>query len=71
MKLRGERGDVVGALAIVVLLTGVVLCMLNTAWFPWINCVGLLIALAAIIFLKKRPAQKMPGFQRTSRGGMA
>ncbi len=71
MKLKGEKGDVVGALAILVLLSGVVLSMLNTAWFPWINIAGLLIALGAIVFIKKRPAQKMPGFQRTSRGGMA
>ncbi|MBW2545125.1 MAG: hypothetical protein JRD43_06630 [Deltaproteobacteria bacterium] len=70
MAMKGEKGDVVGALAIVVLLAGVSLCMINTSWFPWVNGVGFLIALGTIIFLKKRPAQKMPGFQRTSKGGM-
>jgi len=64
------KGDIVGGSAIVVLLVGVVLCMINTSWFPWVNLVGLLIALGAIVFLKKRPAQETPGFQRTSKGGM-
>jgi hypothetical protein len=63
------KADIGGAAGIVVLLIGVVICMLNTSWFPWLNSVGLLIALGAIIYLKKRPAQEMPGFQRTSRGG--
>lgn len=64
------KGDIVGAAALVLLLIGVVLAMLNTSWFPWLNGAGLLIALGAIVFIKKRPAQEMPGFQRTSRGGM-
>jgi len=68
--MKGEKRDTVGALAIVVLLAGVSLAMINTSWFPWINIAGLVIALGAIVFLKVRPAQEMPGFQRTTRGGM-
>lgn len=62
--------DLVGASAVLALLGGAVLCMLNTPWFPWLNLVGLFIALVAIVFIKKRPAQETPGFQRTSRGGI-
>jgi len=62
--------DIVGASAVLVLLAGAILCMINTPWFPWLNLVGLFIALVAIVFIKKRPTQEAPGFQRTSRGGM-
>ncbi|MBA7564470.1 hypothetical protein ES708_06133 [subsurface metagenome] len=65
-----RKGDRVGALAILVLLTGVVLCMTNTAWFPWANFAGLLIALGAVVFIRKRPAQAAPGFKRPSREGV-
>ena len=68
--MKGERGDIVGAVSILVLLAGTALCMTNTAWFPWLNLGGLVIALGTIIFLKKRPAKEFPGFQRTSKGGM-
>ncbi|MDO9515677.1 MAG: hypothetical protein Q7J01_06205 [Syntrophales bacterium] len=68
--MKGGRGDVVGALAILLLLAGVALCMTNTSWFPWLNGAGFVVAMGTIVFLRKRPAKEMPGFQRTSRGGM-
>lgn len=70
MGAKRERGDAVGAVAVLVLLAGVALCMTNTAWFPWLNLGGFVVALGTIIFLRKRPAKEMPGFQRTSKGGM-
>ena len=63
------KGDIGGGVTVLVILAGVVLCMTRSAWFPWLNFAGLLIAVAGVVYLKKRPAQETPGFQRTTRGG--
>lgn len=64
------KGDLKGGAAIAVLVVGVSLCMMVTAWSPWLNVAGFVIALGAVVYLKLRPAQKMPGFERTMKGGM-
>ena len=64
------KGDIKGGAAIVTILVGVSLCMMVTAWSPWLNVAGFVIALGGVVYMKLRPAQKMPGFERTMKGGM-
>lgn len=64
------KGDIKGGVAIVVILVGVSLCMMVTSLSPWLNIAGFFVALGGVVYMKLRPAQKMPGFERTMKGGM-